>query len=228
MSQVKNWKLLAIAGVILATAVYVAPSNEEHQDLGAGREQGYGPSAVPHPEVPSSLSERTAAGAHLSNGEVAQTGACPGQSAGASSALEGPEPYGGDAGSNPALATISRDLADGFMPTAEGLYAATIELWEQPEFALGRDLPTHEDCERGLGDPIVLEALTLYQAISAHLADVYAWPDHRRGETYEKVVRALDAARVSAGWTLCMRLDEVTAFRGWTDLWQEYEEWSAK
>lgn len=110
------------------------------------------------------------------------------------------------------------------MPTPEGLWDMTVELWKQPEFlaepgvreivqAVG--LPTLEDCQRALQDSEALSMLETCQLL-----------------TLQAVMATIDAAEavaersVAADRALTDRLDKVSGYAHWSALHSLYEEWS--
>lgn len=210
--------LLFYIGWNIGQGVHRAVRGPLPSELGVGRGQELGPAGPQEGTLSSSLtSERTAADAHLTPAE---------EEANSGEYLSSPvpAPAGASAG------VLPRDLAPGMLPTAEGLYASTVELWSQAEFLLDihathLDLPTYDDCLAAVKDPCAMSLLKRSQALQISLGVLGQVPDARRGEAFQRSLETTERMAVDAERNLMRRLD-CLGYPRWTEMSEKYAEWS--
>jgi hypothetical protein len=145
-------------------------------------------------------------------------------------------------------------LDEAMLPTPEGLFASTVELWSQPEFLelsteraarlvppisdgydfslpttimgfIGGDLPTLEDCRRGLRDEVARELHTELCLQELAVSDLQEMPRTRRGPEFTRRLEEARRMRDDTSAALTGRLDEVGSYKNWRLLDRLYREW---
>lgn len=144
---------------------------------------------------------------------------------------------GREAGSSPAGGTFhgldALGELDALVPTTEGLYLMTVDLWDEEDFrAHLREeawidfLPSMDDCRRGLADDearaLLAEALIQERVIvQLESLDIAALADGER--TLATLRHRWSGTRAQ----LMERLDRCSGYPYWSTVSEEYGEWCA-
>ena len=138
-------------------------------------------------------------------------------------------------------------------PTADGLWASTVDLWTNEDFlALSIDeanellptdermgfrgpdsfvaivggLPTREDVEAAVRDPQVICALQSACGAEMVYRTLHMVAKERRSAEYPHSVEIAQRAYTRSWELLMATLDARTQFHGWSLLWKAWERWS--
>lgn len=230
------------AAAVAGLALIVADMRLDIIDLGVGQERLVTTSRPSTPALQSAggSSELTPRGS--ADALSPDTSMVPAEAAGT---------HGAGLSSSAAVACLLADLEVSFQPTPEGLFARTTELWSQEAFLnlsrerieqlielepwmtapttllgfIGSDLPTLEDCRRGLDDP---ETLRLFEALivaEATFSELCETPVTERTKTKLALIRSLKVQRDDAELKLMERLDRTTSYQNWRLLARLYMAW---
>jgi hypothetical protein len=145
------------------------------------------------------------------------------------------------------------DFSDEMQPTADGLAASTIDLWNSPDFlrlsvddarallpidddmgfrgpdswvTLLGGLPTRADIDSAVNDPMVKCALEAACAQEMVYRELQMLPEDRRSIDYGTALRTAETQYLRS-WELLMgTLDARSKYHSWSLLWRAWQRWS--